>query len=144
MVGRCRLNPVFASTEYDVLRLGSLTQCPCALLCDLITCYSNEGARVQRLKLKCDELVSSCAFNFNLRRYIMGVHSNLCTPKNGEILVAATQDFLTASYILTSRDMFLDRAAVGLLIAYMAGAYTRSLSSSARAVSDTKYTLDTP
>ena len=35
----------------------------------------------------------------------MSVH-NLCTPKNGEILVAATQDFLTASYLLTSRDTF--------------------------------------
>ncbi len=26
---------------------------------------------------------------------LISVHNNLCTPKNGEILVAATQDFLT-------------------------------------------------
>ena len=53
---------------------------------------------------------------------LMSVHNNLCTPKNGEILVAATQDFLTASYILTARDHFLDRAQVGALIAYMGDA----------------------
>jgi DNA-directed RNA polymerase III subunit RPC1 len=52
----------------------------------------------------------------------MGVHKNLCTPKNGEILIAATQDFLTASYLLTSRDSFLDRAQVGLLVAMMGDA----------------------
>jgi DNA-directed RNA polymerase III subunit RPC1 len=53
---------------------------------------------------------------------LMGVHKNLCTPKNGEILIAATQDFLTASYLLTSRDSFLDRAQVGLLVAMMGDA----------------------
>ena len=53
---------------------------------------------------------------------LMNVHNNLCTPKNGEILVAAIQDFLTASYVLTSKDQFLDRAAVGLLVAYMGDA----------------------
>ena len=53
---------------------------------------------------------------------LMGVHRNLCTPKNGEILVASTQDFLTASFLLTSRDQFLDRAQVGLLVAYMGDA----------------------
>ncbi|KAG0494637.1 hypothetical protein HPP92_005631 [Vanilla planifolia] len=29
---------------------------------------------------------------------LMGVQNNLCTPKNGEILVASTQDFLTSSF----------------------------------------------
>ena len=53
---------------------------------------------------------------------LMSVHNNLCTPKNGEILVAATQDFLTASYLLTSRDTFLDRAEVGQIIAMMGDA----------------------
>ena len=43
-VGRCRLKPVFASTEQDVLRLGSLTRCLRVILCDLTTCYSCEGA----------------------------------------------------------------------------------------------------
>ena len=53
---------------------------------------------------------------------LMSVHNNLCTPKNGEILVAATQDFITASYLLTSRDTFLDRAMVGQLVAMMGDA----------------------
>jgi len=71
MVGRCRLKPVLASTEQDVLRLGSLTQCPCVQLSNLSTCHSMEGAWSQRLKAKCDEALSSVAFNFSLRRYTM-------------------------------------------------------------------------
>ena len=47
--GRCRLRPVFASTEQDVLRLGSMTQCPRVILCDLTMCYPDEGALSQRL-----------------------------------------------------------------------------------------------
>ena len=39
------------------------------LLCDLTTCYSNERAWFQRLKVKYDEALSNSAFNFNLRRY---------------------------------------------------------------------------
>jgi DNA-directed RNA polymerase beta' subunit len=31
------------------------------------------------------------------------------TPRNGEPLVAATQDFLTASYLITQREIFFDR-----------------------------------
>ena len=51
-----------------------------------------------------------------------GVHQNLCTPKNGEILIAATQDFLTAAYLLTSKDRFFDRAQFTLLCSYMGDA----------------------
>ena len=40
------------------------------ILCDLTTCYSIESACFQRLKLKCDELLSNFAFNFNMRRYM--------------------------------------------------------------------------
>ena len=40
---------------------------------------------------------------------LMGVHHNLITPRNGEIVVAATQDFLTGAYLLTKKDMFLTR-----------------------------------
>ena len=53
---------------------------------------------------------------------LMGVHHNLCTPKNGEILVAATQDFLTAAFLLTAKDVFFDRSQVGQLVAYMGDA----------------------
>jgi DNA-directed RNA polymerase III subunit RPC1 len=37
---------------------------------------------------------------------LMGVHNNLITPRNGEPLVAASQDFLSAAYLLTQRDQF--------------------------------------
>lgn len=50
------------------------------------------------------------------------MQSNLCTPKNGEILIAATQDFLTAAYLLTSKDRFFDRAQFALLCSFMGDA----------------------
>ncbi|KAK9169160.1 hypothetical protein Syun_001300 [Stephania yunnanensis] len=50
---------------------------------------------------------------------LMGVENNLCTPKNGEILVASTQDFLTSSFLITRKDTFYDRAAFSLLCSYM-------------------------
>lgn len=30
------------------------------------------------------------------------------TPRNGELLIAATQDFLTGAYLLTKKDKFFD------------------------------------
>ncbi|KAH9605166.1 hypothetical protein KSS87_011122 [Heliosperma pusillum] len=50
---------------------------------------------------------------------LMGVQNNLCTPKNGAILVASTQDFLTSSYLITRKDTFYDRAAFSQLCSYM-------------------------
>jgi DNA-directed RNA polymerase III subunit RPC1 len=41
---------------------------------------------------------------------LMGVKNNLITPKNGEPIIAATQDFITAAYLLSSKDRFYDRA----------------------------------
>ena len=46
-------------------------------------------------------------------RELMGVERNLRTPKNGDLVVAATQDFLTVSWLLTSRDAWLTRAQLG-------------------------------
>ena len=43
-------------------------------------------------------------------RLLMAVPKNLVTPRNGEPLVAATQDFITGSFLLTSRDTFFTRA----------------------------------
>ena len=40
----------------------------------------------------------------------MGVVNNLCTPKDGSIMVAATQDFLTGSYLITRKNMFFHEA----------------------------------
>jgi DNA-directed RNA polymerase III subunit RPC1 len=53
---------------------------------------------------------------------LMGVQSNLCTPKNGEILVSATQDFLTSAYLLSRKDCFMERAEFALLCSYMGDA----------------------
>ncbi|XP_028071827.1 DNA-directed RNA polymerase III subunit 1 isoform X2 [Camellia sinensis] len=50
---------------------------------------------------------------------LMGVQNNLCTPKNGEILVASTQDFLTSSFLITRKDTFYDRASFSLICSYM-------------------------
>ncbi|KAI6655586.1 DNA-directed RNA polymerase III subunit RPC1 [Oopsacas minuta] len=41
---------------------------------------------------------------------LMGVKCNLVTPRNGEPLIAAIQDFITGSYLLTQKDEFFDRA----------------------------------
>lgn len=40
---------------------------------------------------------------------LMANKSNLVTPKNGEILIAATQDFITGAYLLTQKDVFLTK-----------------------------------
>ena len=51
--------------------------------------------------------------------YLMGVHQNLLTPKNGEPIIALTQDFLTTSYLLTQKDRFFDRAAFSQICSYL-------------------------
>ena len=40
---------------------------------------------------------------------LMAISHNLITPRNGEPLVAATQDFLTGAHLLTRRDVFLSK-----------------------------------
>ncbi|WVZ04486.1 hypothetical protein V8G54_025292 [Vigna mungo] len=50
---------------------------------------------------------------------LMGVQNNLCTPKNGEILVASTQDFLTSSFLITRKDMFYDRSVFTNICSYL-------------------------
>lgn len=45
--------------------------------------------------------------------------NNLITPRNGEPLVAATQDFLTGGYLLTKRDAFFDRAQFTQMCTFM-------------------------
>lgn len=41
---------------------------------------------------------------------LMGVRYNMVTPKTGEPIVAAIQDFITASYLLTQKDRFFDKS----------------------------------
>lgn len=38
---------------------------------------------------------------------LMAIQNNLITPRNGEPMVAATQDFLTGAHLLTRKDVFL-------------------------------------
>jgi DNA-directed RNA polymerase III subunit RPC1 len=40
---------------------------------------------------------------------LMNVKLNLVTPRNGEPVIAAIQDFITASYLLSHKDRFYDR-----------------------------------
>lgn len=41
---------------------------------------------------------------------LMGTKNNLVTPRNGEPLIAAIQDFITGGYLLTRKDVFFDRS----------------------------------
>mmetsp|Transcript_58341 Transcript_58341/g.126132 ORF Transcript_58341/g.126132 Transcript_58341/m.126132 type:complete len:1494 (-) Transcript_58341:36-4517(-) len=41
--------------------------------------------------------------------HLMGVRDGLVTPKSGEVMICATQDFLTASFLLTQKNVFLTR-----------------------------------
>jgi len=50
---------------------------------------------------------------------LMGVKNNLCTPKNGEPIISATQDFITAAYLLSSKENFFDRKTFAHLCMYM-------------------------
>ncbi len=53
---------------------------------------------------------------------LMGVKHNLVTPRNGEPIVAAIQDFITASYLISKRDRFFDRAQFSQICSYFADA----------------------
>lgn len=55
-------------------------------------------------------------------RLLMGVEQNLTTPRNGEPLVAASQDFLSAAYLLTQRNVFYTRQQFCQLVAYYSDA----------------------
>lgn len=50
---------------------------------------------------------------------LMGVKHNLVTPKNGEPVIAATQDFITASFLLSNKDNFYDRKSFTYLCTHM-------------------------
>ncbi len=52
----------------------------------------------------------------------MSVKNNLVTPRNGEPVIAAIQDFITASYLLSRKDQFLDRRQFTQICCYFADA----------------------
>ena len=41
---------------------------------------------------------------------LMNIKSNLVTPRSGNPLIAAIQDFITTAYLLTQKDTFLSRS----------------------------------
>jgi len=47
---------------------------------------------------------------------LMGNKANLVTPRNGELMIAATQDFITGGYLLTQKDCFFDKGKVCQII----------------------------
>jgi len=49
---------------------------------------------------------------------LMASIKNLATPKNGALLIAATQDFLTSSFLITNKDRFYDRAAFMQIVSH--------------------------
>ncbi|KAJ1911898.1 DNA-directed RNA polymerase III subunit C1 (rpo31), partial [Tieghemiomyces parasiticus] len=55
---------------------------------------------------------------------LMGVKNNLVTPRNGEMLITATQDFITAAYLVTHKDLFYDRAQFTQICCYFCDAAT--------------------
>ncbi|KAH7171328.1 DNA-directed RNA polymerase III [Dactylonectria macrodidyma] len=50
---------------------------------------------------------------------LMGVKHNLITPRNGEPIIAATQDFITAAFLLSSKDNFFDRKTFAYICMHM-------------------------
>ncbi|KAK2462263.1 hypothetical protein APHAL10511_005569 [Amanita phalloides] len=53
---------------------------------------------------------------------LMSVKNNLVTPRNGEPVVAAIQDFITASFLLSRKDTFFDRRQFTQICGYFADA----------------------
>jgi len=53
---------------------------------------------------------------------LMAVHENLVTPRNGEPLVASSQDFLSAAYLITQKDRFFTYEAFCTLVSYFGNA----------------------
>jgi DNA-directed RNA polymerase III subunit RPC1 len=52
-------------------------------------------------------------------RELMGVKHNLVTPKDGTPIIGPIQDFITAAYLLSSKDVFLNRCQIGELLCHM-------------------------
>lgn len=50
---------------------------------------------------------------------LMGIKNNIVTPRNGEPLIAAIQDFITGGYLLTHKDTYFDRSKACQIISYI-------------------------
>ena len=58
-------------------------------------------------------------------RTLMDVKNNICVPKAGEPLIAATQDFVATSFLLTQKDMFFNRSEMMQACGYFCDANER-------------------
>lgn len=52
-------------------------------------------------------------------KHLMGVTNNLITPKSGEPIVAAIQDFITTAFLITRKGVFFDRSSFAQIAAAM-------------------------
>lgn len=52
----------------------------------------------------------------------MNIKHNLVTPRNGQPVIAAIQDFITASYLLSHKDQFFSRSQFTQICSYLADA----------------------
>jgi DNA-directed RNA polymerase beta' subunit len=59
-------------------------------------------------------------------RELMAVTANLITPRTGDVLVAATQDFLSCAFLLSRRDRFFTRAQMTQMCWHMLGVEGRA------------------
>ena len=50
---------------------------------------------------------------------LMATSRNVISARHGEPIIAATQDFLTGGYLLTRKNLFLDRAQIGHIMSSM-------------------------
>ncbi|GAA5868140.1 hypothetical protein JCM8547_003356 [Rhodosporidiobolus lusitaniae] len=50
---------------------------------------------------------------------LMNIKRNLVTPRNGEPIIAATQDFITGCYLITRRDTFFNRQEFTQMCSYL-------------------------
>lgn len=53
---------------------------------------------------------------------LMSTKKNMVTPRNGEPIIAAIQDFITAAYLLSRKDKFYDRQQFCQICSYLADA----------------------
>lgn len=50
---------------------------------------------------------------------LMGVSQNVCSPKDGCLVVSAIQDFLICAYMVTKKDVFMDRTQFYRLLTFI-------------------------
>jgi DNA-directed RNA polymerase III subunit RPC1 len=103
-LNECVCGPYNADFDGDEMNLRTFyLRCYIYLLTRSIDVPQTEEARTEALEL-------------------MSIIKNLVTPRNGEPVIAAIQDFITASYLISKRDRFFDRRQFTQICCYFADA----------------------